>query len=59
MRVNQKILGPFKSEKEAQQFVVIRSVYDTFRKNKGKTFDALSSIVIFVPENLLKNQKPI
>ena len=50
VKVKQKVSGQFRSENGAHQFAVIRSVYDTIRKNNGNTFDALSLITKFVPE---------
>ncbi len=50
VKIKQKISGQFRSEKGAQQFAIIRSVYDTIRKNNGKAFDALSLVANFVPE---------
>jgi transposase len=50
VKVKQKVSGQFRSEKGAQQFAVIRSVYDTIRKNNGKAFEALSFVANFVPE---------
>lgn len=50
VKVKQKVSGQFRSEKGAQQFAIIRSVYDTIRKNNGKVFDALSLITNYVPE---------
>jgi regulator of replication initiation timing/transposase len=50
VKVKQKVSGQFRSEKGAQQFAIIRSVYDTIRKNNGKAFDALSLVANYVPE---------
>lgn len=50
VKVKQKVSGQFRSEKGAHQFAVIRSVYDTIRKNKGKAFNALALVANFVPE---------
>ncbi len=41
IKVKQKISGQFKSEKGAQRFAVIRSVIDTFIKNKLNVLDSL------------------
>jgi transposase len=49
VKVKQKVSGQFRSEKGAQQFAIIRSVYDEIRKNNGKAFDALSLVANFVP----------
>jgi hypothetical protein len=48
--VKQKVSGQLRSENEANQFAIIRSVYDTIRINNGKAFDALSLVAKFVPE---------
>ncbi len=50
VKVKQKVSGQFRSEKGAAQFAIIRSVYDTIRKNNGKAFDALSLVANYVPE---------
>jgi len=50
VKVKQKVSGQFRSEKGAYQFAVIRSVYDTIRKNNGKAFNALALVANFVPE---------
>lgn len=50
VKVKQKVSGQFRSEKGAHQFAVIRSVYDTTRKNNGKALHALSLLANFVPE---------
>jgi len=50
VKVKQKVSGQFRSEKGAQQFAIIRSVYDTIRKNDGKTFNTFSLLANFVPE---------
>jgi transposase len=50
VKVKQKVSGQFRSEKGAYQFAVMRSIYDTIRKNNGKAFDALSLVAQFVPE---------
>ena len=50
VKVKQKVSGQFRSEKGAHQFAIIRSVFDTTRKNNGKAFDALSLVAKFVPE---------
>jgi len=50
VKVKQKVSGQFRSEKGAQQFAIIRSVYDTNRKNNGKAFNALAMIANYVPE---------
>lgn len=50
VKVKQKVSGQFRSENGAHQFAVIRSVYDTIRKNNGKPFDTLSLVANFVPE---------
>ena len=50
VKVKQKVSGQFRSQKGAYQFAVIRSIYDTIRKNNGKAFDALSLVAQFIPE---------
>lgn len=50
VKVKQKVSGQFRSENGAHQFAIIRSVYDTIRKNNGKAFDALSLVAKFTPE---------
>lgn len=50
VKVKQKISGQFKSINGATQFAVLRSIYDTARKNDLKAFDAFKAVAQFVPE---------
>ena len=50
VKIKQKVSGQFRSQKGAQQFAVIRSVYDTIRKNNGQAFNTLALVAKSVPE---------
>jgi len=50
VKVKQKVSGQFRSIHGANQFAVIRSVFDTINKNGGKVFLALQDIVNSQPE---------
>lgn len=50
VKVKQKVSGQFRSENGARQFAIIRSVYDTARKNNNKAFDAFTLIANSIPE---------
>ncbi len=50
VKVKQKVSCQFRSFKGANQFAVLRSVFDTTRKNDGKAFDAFFNIALYAPE---------
>ncbi|MGK0316345.1 MAG: transposase [Saprospiraceae bacterium] len=44
IKVKQKVSGQFRLENGAHQFAILRSVYDTARKNNKKPFDIFNLI---------------
>lgn len=50
VKVKQKVSGQFRSNEGAKQFAILRSIYDTARKNNRKAFDAFNAVAKFVPE---------
>jgi len=50
VKVKQKISGQFRSATGAIQFAVLRSIYDTARKNNSPAYDAFIAVANFAPE---------
>ncbi len=44
VKVKQKVSGQFRSENGAHQYAILRSDYDTERKNNKKSFDIFNLI---------------
>lgn len=49
VKIKQKVSGQFRSKNGVHQFAILRSLYNTARKNNKEPFDVFNLIAISIP----------